>query len=334
MSSNKILVFTFLLLYTVREISSHGRLMVPPARNCMWRYGYPNPVNYDDNQLYCGGHAVMYGQNKGKCGVCGDGYHEQPRPNEPGGPYANGIVVRRYVPGQVIDVEVDVTTNHNGTFELRLCQNNDPAKTITQECFDKNPLPIVDSNDPSSKSYSYTLPPGPPGTFTYKVRLPSDVTCTYCVIQWWWQVGNTWGDCPDGTSKVGCGPQETFVNCADVSIQPLAGRPPSRPPVQQDNPYQIYYRDYTKAGNPLTPLVVRDQVCVGTGTYETIPGINEWCQSNCMKYPPSCPADKCRCIRTCQATKAFREKGGQDGYCHQKCLTYSSKCPADKCECY
>lgn len=31
--------------------------MNPPARNAMWRFGYPNPVNYDDNELYCGGYA-------------------------------------------------------------------------------------------------------------------------------------------------------------------------------------------------------------------------------------------------------------------------------------
>lgn len=23
----------------------------------MWRFGYPNPVNYNDNELFCGGYA-------------------------------------------------------------------------------------------------------------------------------------------------------------------------------------------------------------------------------------------------------------------------------------
>lgn len=36
-------------------VRGHGRLMDPPARNAMWRLGYPNPVNYNDNELYCGG---------------------------------------------------------------------------------------------------------------------------------------------------------------------------------------------------------------------------------------------------------------------------------------
>jgi len=39
------------------SVSGHGRLMNPPARNAMWRFGYSNPVNWDDNQNWCGGAA-------------------------------------------------------------------------------------------------------------------------------------------------------------------------------------------------------------------------------------------------------------------------------------
>lgn len=38
-------------------VHGHGRLMNPPARNAMWRFGFPNEVNYNDNELFCGGHA-------------------------------------------------------------------------------------------------------------------------------------------------------------------------------------------------------------------------------------------------------------------------------------
>lgn len=31
--------------------------MEPPSRNSMWRFGYPNPVDYNDNELFCGGHS-------------------------------------------------------------------------------------------------------------------------------------------------------------------------------------------------------------------------------------------------------------------------------------
>ena len=46
--------------------------------------------------------AVQYEQNGGKCGVCGDNYAlEPPRPHEAGGEFANGVITRRYAPGQV-----------------------------------------------------------------------------------------------------------------------------------------------------------------------------------------------------------------------------------------
>ena len=40
----------------------HGRLMEPPSRASMWRLGYPNPADYNDNQGFCGGFQV--GENK------------------------------------------------------------------------------------------------------------------------------------------------------------------------------------------------------------------------------------------------------------------------------
>lgn len=68
----------------------------------MWRYGYPNAVNYDDNELFCGGYAVQWEQNEGRCGMCGDAYHlNSPRPHEAGGSYAKGIITRFYSAGQV-----------------------------------------------------------------------------------------------------------------------------------------------------------------------------------------------------------------------------------------
>ena len=33
----------------IHHAGGHGRLMEPPARNAMWRFGFPNAVNYNDN---------------------------------------------------------------------------------------------------------------------------------------------------------------------------------------------------------------------------------------------------------------------------------------------
>lgn len=41
-------------------VQGHGRLIDPPSRSSMWRYGYRNPPNYNDNQLYCGGVQVIF----------------------------------------------------------------------------------------------------------------------------------------------------------------------------------------------------------------------------------------------------------------------------------
>lgn len=84
--------------------------------------------------------SVQWEQNKGNCGVCGDAYHlRSPRPHEAGGEYGKGIISRRYAAGQVInsslfysavkaesifvslqeiDVEIELTANHYGRFEM------------------------------------------------------------------------------------------------------------------------------------------------------------------------------------------------------------------------
>ena len=41
-------------------------------------------------------------------------------------------------------------------------------------------------------------------------RLPLDLVCEQCILQWTYVAGNNWGDCDDGTSGLGCGPQEHF----------------------------------------------------------------------------------------------------------------------------
>ena len=55
---NTILPTCLILLYHVIHSEGHGRLVEPPSRSSMWRYGFRTPVNYDDNQLFCGGYDV------------------------------------------------------------------------------------------------------------------------------------------------------------------------------------------------------------------------------------------------------------------------------------
>lgn len=39
-------------------VKGHGRLMEPVGRSSAWRKGYDTPVNYNDNELFCGGFDV------------------------------------------------------------------------------------------------------------------------------------------------------------------------------------------------------------------------------------------------------------------------------------
>ena len=82
----------------------------------------------------------------------------------------------------------------------------------------------------------------------------------------------------------------------------------------------------------LSPLVVRSQVCVATAAYSAFHQMSQWCQVNCLSYPPHCPPTICTCLSICQA------KPGQtlhtDFSCSRSCLRFphTEECP-DQCQC-
>ncbi|CAL4108772.1 unnamed protein product, partial [Meganyctiphanes norvegica] len=196
-------------------IAGHGYMIYPAQRSSLWRYGIDSPFNYEDNELFCGGLTNMWDVNDGKCGECGDPYQDpRPRANEAGGLYGNGIIFKEFKAGEVVDVDVTITTNHRGWFEFKLCPVSSPTELVTQECLDQHPLHVADG----VSGTRYWLTDFGKGNFTVPVKLPDDITCDQCVMQWWYQGGNNWGDCGNGTSTLGCGAQETFVNCADIAI--------------------------------------------------------------------------------------------------------------------
>ncbi len=76
--------------------------------------------------------------NGGKCGVCGDAYDEpDPKLHEVGNIYANGIIVGHYEEGSDIDVKVEITANHMGYFQFKLCPYEDERVEVWQECLDR-----------------------------------------------------------------------------------------------------------------------------------------------------------------------------------------------------
>ena len=86
-----------------------------------------------------------------------------------------------------MEVEVELTTNHWGWFEFKLCPVNAKTTLATKKCMDKHPLYLV--NNP--KETKFYIPPDSKkkDIFRYKVQLPSDVVCSQCVVQWTYRAG-------------------------------------------------------------------------------------------------------------------------------------------------
>ncbi|XP_048764475.2 uncharacterized protein LOC125672300 [Ostrea edulis] len=195
-------------------ILAHGRLIMPPSRSSMWRYGFPTPRNNMDMQLWCGGKWNQWGHNGGKCGVCGDPYQQKPRENEAGGKYATGIISKCYPynsSGQTVTIKVELTANHLGYFEFRLCEHNDTSTPISQSCLDGNLLRFSDNTT------RYNVRDGVYGVINLQLQVPATVLCTQCVLQWKYNTGNSWG-CDGGGCGMGRGMQEQFYGCADIAI--------------------------------------------------------------------------------------------------------------------
>merc|ERR1712025_1414689 len=81
----------------------------------------------------------------------------------------------------------------------------------------------------------------------------------------------------------------TFRNCADVQINSVVG---SCPPGALALPRRVVYQ----ADN--TPLVVTARVCLARESHSAVPGMDEWCHRSCLRFPPNCPTDKCKCYPT------------------------------------
>lgn len=204
--ANILVLFCPLFLKTsVVLVRGHGYLADPPARTSAWRFGFKTPVNHNDNQMWCGGLNAKSAAG-GKCGVCGDAYNGT-RDAEVGGKWVTKppTIVRSYGQGSWINVTVMLTVAHKGEFQFRICPATSDEVEVTQECLDANTLDIKGYSD---KKF-------PVGTesraFHFQLKLPEDLTCKRCVLQWDYTAGNNWNAPPKN--------QESYRGCADVTIQ-------------------------------------------------------------------------------------------------------------------
>ncbi|XP_017771238.1 PREDICTED: uncharacterized protein LOC108558737 [Nicrophorus vespilloides] len=198
-------------VFLAKESAGHGMLLDPPNRSSLWRFDDEAPINYNDNENFCGGANVQWQENGGKCGVCGDNYRDpHPQKNENTGLYGQGKIVANYTSGEIIETYSLLTANHLGHFEFDLCVLEDVnAIEPGDDCF--IPLRFV------NREYKFPITKDDYQVIN-RLQLPEGFECEHCVLRWIYVGGNNWGLCEDGSYALGCGPQESFRSCADISI--------------------------------------------------------------------------------------------------------------------
>jgi len=69
-----------------------------------------------------------------------------------------GITVRKYRQNSIIRIKVELTANHKGYFEFRLCPNNNAKKVVSQKCLDRHQLKQANGEGPRWALYlSYRI---------------------------------------------------------------------------------------------------------------------------------------------------------------------------------
>jgi len=280
-----------LLMVIIKNVLGHGRLRFPPSRASMWRDGYPTPADYNDNQGFCGGASYQQSQG-GKCGICGDPW-EGPKPHEVPGMYANGIIVETFESGQEVQVTVQITANHKGYLEFKLCPNNNVNQDPVQQCFDDNQLEVV--NGEGNKFYIGTQNKN----YYPIIKLPNGLTCSQCILQWTYVCGNNWG-CDQSGCGLGVNPlqQEHFRACADIAISDN-GEPAPSPPTPTGSTPSPPATTTTLAPSPppatTTTTTTSTGGCKALGPWSGNAAMNNWCEMNCNHNPPYCPPTMCSC---------------------------------------
>jgi len=108
-----------------------------------------------------------------------------------------GVITRQYFVGETVDVEVQLPQSVSGSFQLHLCPN---PNNSSEECFSHHPLYLATTN---TTTYHPRLGDK---VVKLKYRLPPNLNCTHCVLQWRYITDH----------KISF---EELRACADISIQ-------------------------------------------------------------------------------------------------------------------
>ncbi|XP_059158571.1 uncharacterized protein LOC131942685 [Physella acuta] len=323
--SNACLALALTASLLLHDVTARARLIEPPMRSSYWREGVPEAaVNSHDELLNCGGYEYQWTRGKGKCGACGDrfdGFLE----NEYPGKYSMVPPQRVYTSGGEMNVTVYTNANMLGYFVFRLCTSRDgPHLLDLNECFTRmNPLIIKET-----KTDRY-YPGSKKGFHDLHVILPK-TDCDQCILQWTYVTGyREHSPKPNCEACLGCGPQETYVNCADISILREGATsvtdpesvPPARPIITTTTTTTIS-TTRRPAASTTTPRSTTSQLTRPASTPKTT--------TRAPDSPASCSPMAPHVV--CEPRGIHKLIAEMDTWCLRTCQ--SGRCRADFCSCY
>ena len=114
----------------------------------------------------------------------------------------------------MIDLHLDITAHHKGFFEFKICKMEPSDFTENAACFESDES--IMTLDDGKQQWDVTG--GSTGHYYGKVRLPDDLSCDHCVIQWRYHAGNTWacdenGNCGTGSFRKKCFEISLLIRC-------------------------------------------------------------------------------------------------------------------------
>lgn len=129
-----------------------------------------------------------------------------------GGKYGgSGTIMETYENSFSAHIIFLIKNNHGGYAYFEIC-NLDVHPQETEECFRKNHIKVADGG------LRYNIG-NRTGVIETTILLPTGLSCQHCVLRWTYRGGDNLGICKDGSTAIGCGPQETTKVCADISIK-------------------------------------------------------------------------------------------------------------------
>ena len=200
----KLLLILLVLTAVAVAVNGHGRMMFPISRSSIWRQVPNNPLypRYEEDAVWCEltlNRKAIENDRNATCGIAGTIYNGKIRGSstmyfekklrdvysyEFGSERYVGTIVETFKKGAVINPKILNIVMHGGWVEFRVCPapvNGDP----TMECFELEQNKLKFIADGKTRAQLRSVEPVN-STYTYSVKLPDNLTCEHCVLQWYW----------------------------------------------------------------------------------------------------------------------------------------------------